>query len=116
MATGMSNDENENGLADETKSRAVDLAVGDQIELVYEDSPETVMRATVSRILSDSDEGMGTVVEDYVACWYEIEMTGVEGEGNAEFASQPDAWKRTVTLCTDYRYSLDGRRVALRKF
>ena len=34
---------------------------GDRIELFYEDSPEAAIRATVNRLLSDRDEGMGLV-------------------------------------------------------
>ena len=37
------------------------LESGDRIELFYEDSPEATIRATVKRLLSDGDEGMGPV-------------------------------------------------------
>ena len=33
----------------------------DRIELFYDDSPEATIRATVNRLLSDRDEGMGLV-------------------------------------------------------
>jgi len=33
----------------------------DRIKLFYEDSPEATIRATVNRLLSDRDEGMGLV-------------------------------------------------------
>jgi len=33
----------------------------DRIELFYKDSPEATIRATVNRLLSDQDEGMGLV-------------------------------------------------------
>jgi hypothetical protein len=59
----------------------------------------------VIRILTDQDEGMGPEVEDYVACWFEIAMTGVEGEGT----------KQIVTLGTDFKYSLNDRHVTVRK-
>ena len=39
----------------------LNLESGDRIELFYEDSPEATIRATVSRLLSDRDEGMGLV-------------------------------------------------------
>ena len=42
---------------------------GDRIELFYEDAPATTIRATVGRLLTDRDEGMGIEVEDYAACW-----------------------------------------------
>lgn len=50
----------------------LNLKSGDQIELFYEDAPATTIRATVGRLLTDRDEGMGTEVEDYIACWMEI--------------------------------------------
>jgi hypothetical protein len=37
----------------------VSLQCGDQIELSYEDASATTIRATVGRLLSDQDEGMG---------------------------------------------------------
>ncbi len=39
----------------------LNLESGDRIELFYEDSPEATVRATVNRLLSDRDEGMGLV-------------------------------------------------------
>ena len=39
----------------------LNLEFGDRIELFYEDSPEATIRATVNRLLSDGDEGMGFV-------------------------------------------------------
>jgi hypothetical protein len=39
----------------------LNLESGDRIELSYEDSPEATIRATVNRLLSDGDEGMGLV-------------------------------------------------------
>lgn len=100
----------------EARSQMGDLVVGDRIELIYEDNPQNVIRATVSRILTDEDECMGPEIEDYVACWFEIEMASVEGEGAEQFSLRADAWKRTVTFSTDFKYSLDGRRVAVRKY
>ena len=47
----------------------LNLQSGDQIELFYEDAPATTIRATVGRVLTDRDEGMGIEVEDYSACW-----------------------------------------------
>ena len=37
------------------------LESGDRLELFYEDSPEATIRATVNRLLSDGDKGMGPV-------------------------------------------------------
>ena len=50
----------------------VNLRARDRIDLFYEDAPATTIRATVRRLLTDRDEGMGMEVEDYIACWIEI--------------------------------------------
>jgi len=92
-----------------------DLIVGDHIELVHEDGPQTVLNATVSTILTDHDEGMGPEVEDYVACWFEIDMTCVEGEDATQISLRADAWASAMTLGTDFKYSLNGRHVTVRK-
>jgi hypothetical protein len=47
----------------------LNLQSGDQIELFYEDAPATTIRATVGRLLTDRDEGIGIEVEDYIAYW-----------------------------------------------
>ena len=83
----------------------IDLQSGDRIELFYEDAPATTMCATVGRLLSDREEGMGVAVEDYCACWIEITV---------DEPSDTDA-KQVVLLGTDFRYRLNGRPVALRK-
>ena len=81
------------------------LQCGDRIELVYEDAPATTIRATVVRVLTDRDEGMGVEVEDYIACWMEIT---VEEPGDID-ANQ------VVLLGTDSQCRLNGRVVTLRK-
>ena len=63
------------------------------------------MCATVARLLSDREEGMGVEVEDYTACWIEITVD----EPNDMDAQQ------VVLLGTDLQYRLNGRRVTLRK-
>jgi hypothetical protein len=83
----------------------VSLQCGDRIELFYEDAPATAIRATVGRLFSDQDEGMGIEVEDYIAGWIEItvdEPSDMDAEG-------------VVLLGTDFQYRLNGRRVTLRK-
>ena len=85
--------------------KMVSLQCGDQIELSYEDASATTIRATVGRLLSDQDEGMGIEVEDHIACWIEItvdEPSNMDAEG-------------VVLLGTDFEYRLNGRRVTLRK-
>ena len=83
----------------------LNLESGDRIELFYEDSPASTMRATVGRLLTDWDEGMGIEIEDYTALWIEITV---------DKPNENDA-KQVVLLGTDFQYRLNGRRVTLRK-
>ena len=92
-----------------------DLVVGDDTELVYEDRPQTIMHATVSRILTDQEEGMGPEIEDYVACWFEIDVADAEGEDTTRVSLRVDASELAMALGTDFKYSLDGRNVTVRK-
>ena len=83
----------------------LNLQPGDRIELFYEDAPATKIRATVGRLLTDRDKGMGSEVEDYTACWLEITV------------DQPSdtAANQVVLLGTDFQYRLNGRPVTIRK-
>jgi hypothetical protein len=81
------------------------LKSGDRIELFYEDAPATIICATVGRLLSDRDEGMGTEVEGYIACWMEITV---------DEPSDIDS-KQLVLLGTDFQCRLNGRPVTVRK-
>ena len=83
----------------------LNLQSGDRIELSYEDAPATTIRATVDRLLTDRDEGMGIEVEDYTACWIEITV---------DEPSNIDA-NQVVLLGTDFQYRLNGRWVTIRK-
>ncbi len=83
----------------------LNLESGDRIELFYEDAPATAIRATVSRLLTDRDEGMGTEVEDYTACWIEITV---------DEPSDMDA-QQVLLFGTDFQYRLNGRPITLRK-
>ena len=83
----------------------IDLQCGDRIELFYEDAPATTICATIGRLLTDRDEGMGIEVEDYIACWIEITV---------DEPSEMDA-KQIVLLSADFQYRLNGRCVTLRK-
>jgi hypothetical protein len=83
----------------------LNLQSGDRIELFYEDAPSTTIRATIGRLLSDREEGMGIEIEDYTACWIEITV---------DEPSDMDA-KQVVLLGTDFQYRLNGRPVILRK-
>jgi len=73
--------------------------------MCYEDELATTIRATVCRLLTDREEGMGIEVEDYCACWIEITV---------DEPRDIDA-KLVVLLGTDFQYRLNGRRVTLRK-
>jgi hypothetical protein len=81
------------------------LQPGDRIELSYEDAPATPIRATVTRLLTDRDEGMGAEIEGYTAGWIEIRVDEPCGL---------DA-KQVLLLGTDLQHRLDGRPVAVRK-
>jgi hypothetical protein len=83
----------------------LNLKSGDRIEMCYEDELATTIRATVGRLLTDREEGMGIEVEDYCACWIEITV---------DEPRDIDA-KLVVLLGTDFQYRLNGRRVTLRK-
>jgi hypothetical protein len=83
----------------------INLESGDQIELFYEDAPATAIRATVGRLLTNRDEGLGPEAVDFVACWIEITVD----EPNDKDAIQ------VLWLGTDSQYRLDGRPVAIRK-
>ena len=54
----------------------LNLEPGDRIELSYEDSPATTIRATVRRLLTPQGEAMGEEVEDYIAGGLEITLDG----------------------------------------
>ena len=83
----------------------IDLQSGDRIELLYEDTPATSIQATVGRLLTDREEGMGVEIEDYTACWIEIT---VEEPGGMDA-------EQVVLLGADFQYRLNGRRVTVRK-
>ena len=83
----------------------LNLQSGDRIELSYEDAPATKIRATVGRLLTDRDEGMGSEVEDYAARWIEITV---------DEPSEMDA-NQVVLLGTDFQYRLNGRPVTIHK-
>jgi hypothetical protein len=83
----------------------LDLEIGDRIELFYEDAPAATIRATIGRLLSDREQGMGIEIEDYTACWIEI-MVDEPGDMDAN---------QVVLLGMDFQYRLNGRRVTLRK-
>lgn len=83
----------------------LNLQSSDRIELFYEDAPATKIRATVGQFLTDRDEGMGSEVEDYAACWMEITV---------DEPTDMDT-NQVVLLGTDFQCRLNGRPVTIRK-
>jgi hypothetical protein len=81
-----------------------DLFAGDRITLIFDDIACEQRTATVTRTLSDKEEGLGPEVEDYVAYWIEITLDG-----------ETCPTMSNVVLLTNCRYSLDGRFVTIRK-
>ncbi len=78
---------------------------GDRVEITFKDDPTRPVVATICAALSDQQEGLSPEIEDYVACWLEV-----------SFASCQDAQgHRSISFGTDYRYSMDGRELSLRK-
>ncbi len=82
-----------------------DLQLGDQIDIVFADAPGHSARATVTRFLSDQQEGLSPEAEDYVFSWLEIRP---EHQGTL-------AKTQTITLGADWKYYMDGREVEIRK-
>ena len=81
------------------------LQPGDQIDIVFVDAPGQWARATVSRFLSDQQEGLSPEAEDYVSFWMEVSPNH---QGTL-------AQTQTIALGADYKYYLDGREVQIRK-
>ena len=82
-----------------------DLQPGDRVRLVFDDAPQESALCTVTGFKSDTDLGLSPEVEDYVACWVELDAPDETNPGE----------RRCLTLGTDFRYSLDGRTVTLQK-
>ena len=82
-----------------------DLQLGDQIDIVFTDTPGHSARATVTRFLSDRQEGLSSEAEDYIFCWLEISP---EPQGTLEQT-------QTIVLGADWKYYMDGREVEIRK-
>jgi len=82
-----------------------DLQPGDQIDIVFADAPGPPARATISRFLSDQQEGLSPESEDYICCWLEISLEHQGSLGQTQ----------TIALRTDRKYYMDGREVEIRK-
>lgn len=82
-----------------------DLQPGDQISIVFADASGQSARATVSRLLSDDQEGLSREAEDYFLLWLEI---SIEHQGTL-------GQLQTIVLGTDWKYYMDGREVEICK-
>jgi hypothetical protein len=82
-----------------------ELQVGDHIELAFAEASEEPVKATVVRILTDQQEGLGPEAEEYVTCWLEIAV---------EHPGVPPQLK-TIAFCTSWKYYLNGRLLSVRK-
>ena len=80
------------------------LFAGDRISLTFDDTPCDQITATISRTLSDTEEGLGPESADYICSWLEICPEG-----------DPPGAIKNVVLMTNCRYSFDGRFVTIRK-
>lgn len=81
------------------------LQAGDRIRLHFPDAPGHTLDVTVCATLSDQQEGLAPESADYVACWLEVSA-----------GSCADAGERlSISLGTDFQYSLEGRHLTLEK-
>ena len=81
------------------------LQLGDRIDIAFVDAQDESIRATVSRFLSDQQEGLSPEAENYISCWMEITLDHQERAAHTQ----------TIAFCTDWKYYLDGREVKIRK-
>lgn len=78
------------------------IHVGDKIQFHYEDEPQgKPMFATVCKVLTDQQEGLGVEVETYAAAWIEVSVTTC------------DQARQTIMLGTDSKDYLYGRPVSV---
>ena len=89
----------------ERDEEMTDLQLGDQIDIVFADAPGQSARATVTRLLSDRQEGLSTEAEDYIFCWLEISP---EDQGAL-------ARTQTITFGADWKCYMDGCEVKITK-
>ncbi len=82
-----------------------DLRVGDRIEIAFDDAPQETMNAIVTGFESDQQEGFSPEIEDYVACWVDLN----------ESSSTEARSRRALALGTDGRYAIDGRIVTWKR-
>lgn len=81
------------------------LQAGDRIRLHFLDTPGQTKDVTVCAMLSDQQEGLAPEIADYVACWLEVSAGSCADAGN----------RLSISLGTDFQYSLDGRQLTIEK-
>lgn len=81
-----------------------DFFAGDRISLIFDDQPGGEIVATITRKLSDWEEGLSSEAEDYVSYWLELTCDGAT-----------DGSICNVLLLSTGQYWTDGRFVTLRK-
>src|SRR5262249_32621476 len=89
----------------ERSEKMNNLQLGDQIDIVFVDAPGQSVTATVTRFLSDRQEGLSPEAEDYVFCWVEVSAEHQATLGQTQ----------SIVLGADYKYYMDGREVQIRK-
>jgi hypothetical protein len=57
-----------------------ELLIGDRISVMFDDIPREEITATVARTLSDTQEGLGPEIEDYVASGWKSGTKGTHAE------------------------------------
>jgi hypothetical protein len=82
------------------------LQPGDQIDIVFADTPGQSRRAKVSRLLSDQQEGLSPEAEDYIFCWLEI---SAEHQGTL-------AQTQVIVVGADWKCYMDGREVQICRY
>ena len=82
-----------------------ELQPGDRIDIDFVDALEQSVTATVSRFLSDQQEGLSPEAENYISCWMEIAIDDQDKLART----------RSIAFGTDWKYYLDGREVNIRK-
>ena len=81
------------------------LQAGDRIRLHFLDTPGHTTDVTVCAMLSDQQEGLAPEIADYVACWVEVSVGRCADAGE----------RLSISLGTDFQYSLDGRHLTIEK-
>ncbi len=92
-------------MTERMRNRMEPLLPGDRVEIIFADDPSRPVQATICNELSDQQEGLSPEIEDYVACWLEVALG----------SCQDPQEHRSISLGTDFRYSMDGRALSLRK-